>query len=1806
MKQLILVCVLLSVLTLVFAESPVRIQQSRAESLTLRFTAPELELSSQKVGSQDFTAIKMASASTSPEPGLPELPVFSTSIIMPASGSYTLNVQPLSQRKLQDIHPLPVFEEGSKAEFEPSKYYSAQTQPVVQSSGISVLRDFRILSLSIHPVQWDAKSSELTVYDEVLVEVSFTDEASVTDMADYVSYSPAFRNIYAANLLNFEDYRYLNSTQGYGRILMIRANNSNSVYLSLIENFANWKRMKGHEVNLVNVQIAGSSSTAIKNYIQAQYDNPDTRPDYVILIGDTPQIPTFYESYTYYNGEGDYPYTFLAGDDLLGDVFIGRISVETVDQLATVLSKVYRYERDIVNDPSAAAWVNRILLIGDPSTSGISCMYNSKYIKELAESVNPDYSFIENYSGGYASTINSGINQGVNFFSYRGYINMSGWSPSSSLMNNPRFPHAVILTCSTGNFASSYGAATSESFIRLGTSANPSGAVTAIAMATTGTHTMYNNALNASIFNGIFAHGMRSMGEALLNGRLFLYQTYGTTHSSDANASAHWCNLMGDPSMEVFVGIPGNLQIEAPDSLAFGSTMLDIRVLDDGYIGLADASVTAFNQASSQIVARGYTDAEGYVSLFIGSGMQGDIIITAAIPDKKPASRTVYAADGGIVYYDKILYDNGEHGSSGNSDSFAQAGETIALMLTVKNTTATALTGISASVSCDDEYIQLQTSTISCGDIPAFGHLMANEPVLMTLSHDIPAQHDVRLEFEFSDASGGNHLFPMHLSAYNASLEVETVNILAGGNEILDPSETGTVQLGIRNRSVATVHDVSAQLFSLNDLVQVQTDQAYVGSIVAGSMTYTLEDFEVFARTLLIPGMQIPFRVHLSNDSGFEQDAFFNISIGNVTQNTPLGPDSYGYFIYDESDTYYQDCPTYDWIEINPALGGGGTLLDTLYDPGTPNDEGDQNGSTTLEVVDLPFSFNFYGVAYDQITVCVNGFIAMGITENAEFRNCRIPSGHGPAPMIAPFWDDLIIIGDAGIYQYYDAENHKFIIEYYKLRNGYNRTSLETFQVIFYDPLYHHTSLGDGKIKIQYQDFNNVDIGGGGYSLYHGKYATIGIKDHTNTRGLEYSYNNQYPTAAAPLSNNSALMISTVPVLHESPYLVLQELIVNDPSGNGKVEPGETVELGIRLINQGINTAQDAQITVSLDHPHAQLSNSQSTYPDIPGDMGAVNIQPIGLIVSEDCPDGSQLQLSVHVQTDSAEWIYPTVVLVHKPSIEISSYYMHDAQGNANGLVDPGESFDLVVNFSNTSDVDAYNLTANIMSMSEHVTILNPGVLLRKVPANGLTQAKYEISISPEAPLGNNLSFYLTFLGELVPATNNHLLISIGTTGMSQDFESDDGNFEPVPASNAWEWGSSSAVPAHSGDKLWGTRLNASYGANANYKLSTPSIYIGNDFGLEFWHYFDTEANYDGGNVQISTDSGNSWQVLHPEGGYTNSHLNSLNGPGFSGSSNGWIRSSFSLSAYGNQNVKFRFSFASDSNTQAQGWFIDDVRTSGYMEYAGKISGQILSSDPDIDFESIFISSAEGISAIADQNGDFELYLPMGTGYVSAAAEGYYSTDPVAIELSFESPGAVLDFYLGYLKPVSNADYYVNDGLLDLSWDAPDDPEYPLLGYEVYRRFGAAAFEMVEATQQPLYQETLELYGEYQYYILAIYAEGKSQATLTLSFYWGGVDNPDQPLPPAVTGLERNYPNPFNPSTTICFTLSEASAVRLSIYNLKGQRVASLMDEVLSSGAHRKIWNALDERGRSVSSGIYLIRLETNSGTFTQKAMLMK
>jgi hypothetical protein len=93
---------------------------------------------------------------------------------------------------------------------------------------------------------------------------------------------------------------------------------------------------------------------------------------------------------------------------------------------------------------------------------------------------------------------------------------------------------------------------------------------------------------------------------------------------------------------------------------------------------------------------------------------------------------------------------------------------------------------------------------------------------------------------------------------------------------------------------------------------------------------------------------------------------------------------------------------------------------------------------------------------------------------------------------------------------------------------------------------------------------------------------------------------------------------------------------------------------------------------------------------------------------------------------------------------------------------------------------------------------------------------------------------------------------------------------------------------------------------------------------------------------------------------------------------------------------------------------------------------------------------------------------------------------------------------------------------------------------------------------------------------------------------------------PVVTKLDGNYPNPFNPTTSIRFSTKEAGKVTLMIYNSKGQVVRTLVNEDKKSGNHAAIWNGTDDNGKPVSSGLYLYKMQTGKYTQTKKMMLMK
>lgn len=386
------------------AQQAFMITSRSADHMDISFTLPEFQIEEVQEGGETFHRLLIPGAGTTLQSGLPELPTLSMSLAIPRQGSVHIQDLNTEQNLLTQYRAWPV-QQGQELESPKSFvinsdfYASGSSYPsaAIEYSDPMILRDFRIITVQVNPFSYNPVNQELTVSQSIDFRVSFSPEPGNNELeGELMSVSPAFANIYEANILNFDDYRYQMYSNVPPRYLIIYGNNTDPNFATALNEYVLWKKQKGAIVDVANTSSgqAGSSTTTIKAYIQNAYNNVDTRPDFVILIGDTSgsyTIPTF----TVSGGVGDYPYTHLAGNDGLGDVFIGRISVENLSQLQALFAKIYLYERDI--NLNTDQWLDRMLLVGDWAPSGISTMYTNKYIKERALYVNPDYTFTELY-----------------------------------------------------------------------------------------------------------------------------------------------------------------------------------------------------------------------------------------------------------------------------------------------------------------------------------------------------------------------------------------------------------------------------------------------------------------------------------------------------------------------------------------------------------------------------------------------------------------------------------------------------------------------------------------------------------------------------------------------------------------------------------------------------------------------------------------------------------------------------------------------------------------------------------------------------------------------------------------------------------------------------------------------------------------------------------------------------------------------------------------------------------------------------------------------------------------------------------------------------------------------------------------------------------------------------------------------------------------------------------------------------------------------------------------------------------------
>lgn len=1804
--SLIIISLLAGSLAAIIPNNGVFTLQSKSNSdIEIHFVLPDFQQESINQDGQVRTKITIEGAGYTSEQGEAELPIFSTMVAIADHGDFQLLPLQMDSKILKDVHPALYYDDEqllTKNLFEINGL-NTSAHPAIKMSSPQIMRDFRVLIIQINPFQYDENSSTLRVYQDIHFKIQPTGKPGINEFNSQRRISSIFDPIYRSQILNYDQLSNRNVETLSPRILVIYGDSNDPVLGTLIKDYALWKRQKGAEVDVFSTASTGSSNSSIKTFLQGRYNNLDTRPDFVVLIGD--MTGSFAIPAWNIDGYGDYPYQMLAGNDQLGDVVLGRISAESSYQLGVIMSKIYAYEKNI--NPANAHHLNRLLLVADTLYSGSSVVNLNSYIKALSLATNPNYTHtMLSQNSPNPNQVASAFNQGVSIFNYRGYAGLSGFSVNENNISNiNKLSHTIIITCNTGNFDAT---STTEQFIRLGTSSVPKGAITSIGMYGPETATMPNNALCGGIFFGIYALGMRTMGEALLYSKLNFSRLYSQSNPSMTETFNHWCHLMGDPTVEVFVTIPETFNVSMPTSIPLGIDRLDFEVLDEHDKPVKNACVTISHENNGDpiIISKAYTDAFGRALLpFSDLPEISSLIVTISKHDFKPLQKVLMSESGTLLAGAPMIDDDNQGASQGNGNQMANAGESLEILFALRNTSTNDIINPTGTIQLQSQYASLENSSISFPSIMAESSSFCTEPIILQISAQTPNNTLLRFTLELTDEDGNSYVVSDHITVTDALFRFESSAVLDPENNVLDPGETRSLNITIQNIGSLDISDLMAELYTGNDLVSVVDSLGSFGYVQTGQQASTSTDnFVLQARNELIAGMVIPFKLRLFNDAGFMQWLDFSLSVGSVQQHDPLGPDKFGYLIYDDTDTEYDQCPVYDWIEIAPEEGGLGMAL-PVSDPDAPT-EGDDLGSSSVAVVNLPFAFPFYAKEYQQITVCTNGFIAMGITDNAEFRNYRLPGPMGPSPMIAAFWDDLATSNNSKIYTWFDEENHLFVIQWYKMLNGYLNDYEETFQVILYDPAFHPNSLGQGNIKIQYHTFNNVDSGASYQS--HGNFCTIGIKSPDQLDGLEYSYNNQYPTAAAPLGNGRAIFITTVPVYYDNPWLVIDETVLNDQN-NGIAEAGENIDLGVILKNLGNRTANDITALLSSSDPYVSIGNHSSAYPSINANSFAVNLLPFSLQIAPNTPANHIITFTLELHTFAASWTHTFSIEVKQKSLILEKTFFNDFSTNNNGLAEPGETALLILNVKNPTSIPCVELEATLSSNDAHITIHNPVINSNQIEAFSIQQFVYEITIDPNLPLYSTIEFNIVITSQAVSILTQDIALACGEMGLNEDFEQSEGDFA---SQEGWEWGISSHTPAHSGSKIWATSLDDNYPNGASFSLVSPIIKVINNATLSFWHRLGCQPNFDGGNVSISTNNGNSWTVINPASGgtYANS-IYSMNEPGFTGNIPTWTKVVFNLNAYAGQSIQIRWHFTSDGSINGLGWFIDDVSVSGYATKTGKIEGSLLlSNEADLPSATLSVDTLkELIVNYPSASGDYSFFLPFGTYKVKSHAPYYVNDVSPSFVIEAGAWAHQHDFNLIALPPVLDftLDYQEVDELLNLVWMPPLDPPYEIHEYRIYKKTYPGRFEMIAQTQDTQFIESLSQNGIYSYYVCPFYGadEGRPSEVLNLEISDPTAIDDDAALV-RIPKLLQNYPNPFNPSTTIAFELPQTSSIKLRIFNLKGQLVKTLYSGLLPAGAHQIIWNGLNNHHKPVASGMYLYRLETAGKSQTKKMLLLK
>ncbi|MDO9578416.1 MAG: C25 family cysteine peptidase [Candidatus Cloacimonadales bacterium] len=1742
----------------------------------LEFSLNGFEKTSINANGQSYQRISYWNEGQFLEIGKPDLPRFTRLIAIPNEGTVSVDIISFQKEVLSDILVYPQQEllsesQPNRKEFTIDDLFYSSTEifpkNMVEIGEPAIMRDLRVVSVTVNPFQYNPGTRELAIFTEFEIVVSCHGSSGINQKSEDKSPSRSFESTYKSSVINYNSESMRDDEFHQPNYLFIYPDDPQVE--STLQNLIEWKRQKGFQVVASNTSQTGSTQNSIKNYIQNAYDTWENPPEFICLVGDAGgnfSIPTGHMD----GGEGDQVYVLLEGNDILADAFIGRLSFNSISELQTIIYKILKYEKEpYLNNIN---WYNQALLVGDPTSSGQSCIDTKINVKDMMSQYSNNFTFTEVYSSPWVSQMTTAFNEGVSYFNYRGYYGMSGWTNSNidALNNGFMLPVAVLLTCSVGDFEGTFDSRT-ERFLKAGSPGNPRGAVAAIGTATSDTNTCFNNCVDAGIYYGIFTDEIFHLGGALNRGKLNLTTSYPNNPYNAIYKFSYWNNLMGDPGMEIWTGIPQQMMVTYESQLPIGSNFFNVRVTEDTGLPIKNAWVTILRD--DEIFSTGYTDDNGWIFLPIEADNPGEVNLTVTKHDFIPFIGTfnIIQNDVFINVFEIQIDDDNVGSSSGNGDNIINPGEQIELRVSLKNFGTLPANSVSATITSDSNFITITDNIESYGTIPAGVAAFSSDDFDFSIDANVLGGSELIFDLLIQDNENNAWNDQIYLNIEGANLQPIGYTILDGNNGILEPGEIAEILFTIENSGIVDAEEVFGFLTCPDEQITIEDPDGYFGDIPSGGQTMNSNNsFILSTDSQIIPGTRFTLDLQLFNSSGYDNVVSPIIDVGDVSITDPLGPDSYGYYCYDDGDVNYSLHPEYSWVEIDPAYGGQGTVI-------TLNDNGDMGDS---ENIDLPFILKFYGNNYTTITVCSNGWIAPGGSESLSFMNWSIPGPNGPSPIIAPFWDDLKTANGHVCY-FYDQTENRFIVEWSHLQNDYNNAE-ETFQTILYDTNFYPTSTGDNKILFQYETINNIDQGSYGPNSNHGEYATVGLEDHTGTIGLEYTYSNQYPVSAKVLEDEMTILFTTPPIPDQGPFIMIDSFEINDDLGNnnGIVNPGETIALSITLKNIGNETAANVSALISSEDLFTTIIEDSQFFEDLLPNTVSTSLDNYTFTVETICPDQHDIVFVLNITADGDyEWNNSLVIEVLSPEIATST-----------AILDFEEIY---VGYPDSLNLIVYNNGSEILYVSD-IFSNNPNILpdLSSFSLNG--NASLELIISVNTNIQGTINDTLFILSNDPDEPQIDIAI-LGETSLP-----------PVILTSV----NSLNIQLEPGDTLTQyLTLENIGGSDLEFDIeimgAQNSGMAANFDGID--DYMDIVDNV----INTNYFTIEMWALMMGQGGGPRE-----NNPIFEQRDDVAVDSHSAIVFFAQVNTYRTYLFIRSSSGSACITETDCQPYGVWKHYAGVVTPTMIY---------YYINGVIVDSTTNVQQGNYTTsidYVDLGKHTYSGYTHAYFNglLDEVRIwDHPLTNDDILTNMNNSLLGSEAGLQAYWNfdevNPWLDLTGNGYDgipygdlniaDSSAPINSWITVNPKSGFISDDSSLDIEIFIDATLLDIGIY-YADIIIHSNDPANPEIIIPVMLNIVEvSTNELLSPFITKLENNYPNPFNIETIIEYQISDANIANLQIYNIKGQLVKTLINKKHDAGKYRIIWNGTDNNDKKVSTGIYVLRFEVGNKVISNKKCLL-